>query len=142
MSFFGANPEYKDFRPLDFDGDKLVVASCYTKLVPINGNAKCKLPAETADAYGQGPEPEHYWSQTGYFVLERGRFWRILSRGEVYDERLRKVVAESNLESVYAIDPDGSFTGAGVSANALNDSCTLYQRWMDNYYRGFQAMSQ
>lgn len=138
MSFFGANPTYSDFRPLDFDGDGKVVASCYTNKVTVG---KIQLPGSGADQFGQGLAPEHYWSLTGYFVFERGRFWRVLSRGEVYDERLRKVVAESNLESVYAIDPDGNFNSIAVNASALNDSCTLYQRWMDNYYRGFQAMS-
>ena len=130
MSFFGANPTYADFAPLDFDGDGKAVASCYTGTVSVGGQS---FPGSSA-ANGIGSSPDHFWSLTGYFVLERGRFWRVLTRGEVFDERLKKPIAESNYESVFAIDPDGNFTG---TMGSLGDSSMLYQRWITNNYRGF-----
>jgi hypothetical protein len=135
MSFFGANPTYADFAPLDFDGDGNAVASCYAGTVDVDGLA---FPGSIASG-GVGQPPDHHWSLTGYFVMERGRFWRVLSRGEVFDERLKKTISESNYESVFVIDPDGDYTGA---AGSLGDSCMLYQRWITNNYRGFQPMTQ
>ena len=134
MSFFGANPTYTDFAPLDFDGDGKAIASCYTGTVDVDGRT---MPGKPASG-GIGPPPDTYWSLSGYFVLERGRFWRVLTRGEVFDEVLRKPISESNLEAVFAIDPDGDWTG---TTGSLGDSSTLYQRYLTNNYRGYQPMS-
>ncbi|HAT09670.1 MAG TPA: hypothetical protein DCS97_03560 [Planctomycetes bacterium] len=142
MSFFGANPTYGDFRPLDFDGDGWAVASCYTINIPYHpikpsaGNPN--YPAKQATD-GIGPAPDHRFSLTGYFTLEKARYYRVLVRGELFDELTQKAVAEANMDAAFCVDPDGNFTG---SAGSLNDSCTLYSRWMTNSYRGLSPMIQ
>ncbi len=129
MSFFGANPTYADFRPIDFDGDGNACASCYTGSATISGKSIPSRPAVN----GRGPVPDRLFSLSGYFVMEKARYWRIIARGEVFDEILRKPIHEANLETVFAIDPEGQ----ALSNPAISpDTTTLYSRWITNYYRG------
>ncbi len=140
MSFFGANPTYTDFRPLDFDRDGWAVASCYTgshpTMHPSAGNPN--YPAGQA-INGIGPAPDCHFSLTGYFTLEKARYYRVLVRGELFDELTQKAVAETNMDAAFCIDPNGDYTG---TAGSLDDSCTLYSRWMTNNYRGLAQMAQ
>jgi hypothetical protein len=130
MSFFGANPTYGDFAGLDFDGDGAAVASFYSGTVTIGGK---NYPGKPATG-GIGPAPDFRFSLTGFFVFDRARYIRALVRGQVWDELRRQVVEEANLDTAFAIDPDGNYNP--VSNDGLGDSCTLYQRWMSNFYSG------
>jgi len=158
MSFFGANPEYADFTPLDFNGDGFAVSSAYgacdlrcdpkdvmvpdptsappaTRTVPLPGRA---YPSRAA-ADGVGPAPDLWFSLTGFLVFDKVRYIRTIVRGQVWDEVRRVPVSSAELDAVLAVDPDGE---AGVAGgNGLTDSSVLYQRWMHNNYTGNMARS-
>lgn len=135
MSFFGANPTYTDFRPYDFDGDGYACCSCYTTTTPISGKTFRASPVTN----GKGAAPDLFFSLSGYFVFEKGRYWRVLSRGEVFDEVLKKPIREVNLETAFVIDPEGR---ALTVPTATPETTTLYSRWITNYYRGLQPVTQ
>jgi hypothetical protein len=134
MSFFGASPQYPGFRPLDLDGDGQAKSSAYASGSAVAGTA-----------------PERYFSLTGYFVMQKSRYYRAFVRGEVYDELRRLPIAQANLETVFAIDTDGDafdVFNRHVPASALierkqvdrlGDSQVLYQRWTRNHYTGAMA---
>lgn len=134
MSFFGSSPKYVDFRPLDFDGDGHVACSCY----PIN-------PAATADELkyatahwmpavgnGQGPKPADnmFFSITGCLSIGKSHFYRIWSRGEVYDNLLKKPVSQQTLESVLTVDPEAPLVPAPGRVSPENR--LLYKHWLYN----------
>jgi hypothetical protein len=142
MSFYGANPTYTDFTPLDFDGDGYACASCYTATISIpgfGGDPAKNFPARGVATGIKGPTPDVWFSLTGYFVFEKGRYWRTLVRGEVFDEVLRKPVHEVNLETAFVVDPEGR---AMTTPGSTPDTTTLYSRWITNYYRGMLPMTQ
>jgi hypothetical protein len=112
-------------------------------------------------AYGSGQGPAiatgAHFSLTGQFTMgdrfaeRKSRFWRVIVRGQVYNELSRSVVSEANKEVVLAVDPDGdcyvptstdASTGSvqmtPVSGNGMSDTTTLYQRWFDNGYRALR----
>ncbi len=129
MSFFGSSPEYSDgldpatgapnpaleFRPLDFIGDGQVRCSCYP-----NGVA----PVES-DGRGPKPDPSMYFSLTGNFSIGHSHYYRVWSRGEVWDNRLQVKVNEATLDTAIAFDPNG---------NHPSETQVLYQRWFFNKY--------
>ncbi|HYE03979.1 MAG TPA: hypothetical protein VEL07_00550 [Planctomycetota bacterium] len=131
LSFLGSSPEYADgidwrsgatdaaaeFRPLDFDGDGEVACSCYPAALAV------------AEGDGRGPKPpaEGWFSVTGCFFVGKSRFFRIWSRGELWDNRLSRTISEALLESAVCIDPEGQGTA---------DSHVLYQRWHFDKYQG------
>lgn len=132
MSFFGASPQYPDFRPIDFDADGTVRCSAY------DGGHK---PADTDTGYG--PQVDKHFSLTGCFVFQKSRYYRIFVRGELFDDVRGVPVAQSDREVVYAVDPDGDrwdlddqSLGGG---SRLRDSHVLYQRRLHNAYRGFRS---
>jgi len=130
MSFFGASPDYPDFRPIDLDDDGTVASSAY---------ASGREPAEPAT--GRGPVPEKWFSLTGCFVIEKSRYYRIITRGQLFDEVRGVPVAEANMETVYVVDPDGDMGNnndqpAPVLGNGLADSHILFQRRLNNRYLG------
>lgn len=136
MSFFGAGGGYASFRPFDLDGDGYACASCYTgssghpALVLSNGQA---IPAAPATAGEADVPPPMRFSLTGYFSLDKVRYVRALVRGQIWDELRAQSIAEANLDTVFAVDPDGTCdpsTGNGLTCR------TLYQRWIDNLYAG------
>jgi hypothetical protein len=138
MSFLGASGDYPDFRPLDFDGDGYAVCSGYTSTHPtvVLSNGK-SIPAASAVA-GVGPPPNVRFSLTGFLAFDKVRFVRALVRGQVWDELRQQPVDEANLDSVFAVDPDGN---AQVLANGtvtgLEDNATLYMRWLRNLYQKY-----
>lgn len=130
MSFFGASPDYPDFRPLDLDDDGTVACSAY---------AAGRQPADPAT--GRGPVPERWFSLTGYFAIEKSRYYRIITRGQLFDEVRGVPVAETNMETVYMVDPDGDLGDnndqpAATLGNGLADSHILFQRRLNNRYLG------
>jgi hypothetical protein len=128
MSFLGASPGYSDvidptthqpnpnleFRPLSFIGDGLAYCSCYTTF------DKDGLPFAPA-----GTKPQTYFSVTGCFFIGKSHFYRIFSRGEVWDNLLNSRVNDATIDSVLAVDPDGG---------SPTQTQFLYQRWFYNRY--------
>jgi hypothetical protein len=149
LSFFGCSPAYSaTFRPLDFIGDGHVQCSCYD----INPNATANevkyMTArwQPADATGQGPAPAPLGASTtslnpdfgsnpwfcvsGCFFIGKSHYYRVLTRGEVFDNLLGKPVASQTLESVLAVDPEAPLVPA---ANRIAvGTQTLFQRWHYN----------
>jgi len=146
MSFLGASPEYcDDFRPLDFDGDGKVMCSCYDiNPAPVGNETLHKTSRwATVVAAGQGPalvdhvtnvDPDigasPWFSATGCFYIGKSRYFRVLARGEVYDNLLKKPVSAQTLETVIVVDPEAP--RIPVSGNAPVQNHTLFQRWHYN----------
>jgi hypothetical protein len=179
------NPVVDEFRPYDFDGDGYALCSCYTDKIPLPavtwpGSRSIPImptaagdsppdildlrdavgrryPASPAPA-GYGATPDFYFSLTGYYVMEKARFWRVISRGEVWDELLRKPISEATFENAFCIDPEGSLWTKHRTNHLKNDrgvsltvpttftdqieSATLYQRWVTNFARGTMPLTQ
>jgi hypothetical protein len=139
MSFFGAGGGYPDFRPLDFDGDGYAVCSAYTSsthptIALSNGKA---IPAAPAVA-GVGAAPDVRFSLTGFLAFDKVRFVRALVRGQVWDELRQHPVDEANLDTVFAVDPNGDAAVLGSGAvTGLEDNATLYVRWLRNLYQKY-----
>jgi hypothetical protein len=132
MSFFGASPQYPLFTPIDFDDDGTVHCSCY----PGTGSAA----ADPATGRGPTPAASQRFSLTGYFVIQKSRYYRIFTRGEVYDCLRHAPVASADLETVYHIDPAGAifdlFDRRQPGALQPLRTETLFQRWLRNRYGG------
>jgi hypothetical protein len=127
MSFFGSSPQYgNDFRPMDFNGDGKAACSCY----PQNGGSTATEQSlgiaqytTNVDANGiavdtvASSSSNTFFSNTGTFILGKSRFWRILARGEVWDNLLNVTVDRAQLETVLCIDPVESANELDVPAN-------------------------
>lgn len=144
MSFLGSSPSYQtydrstyasyaadpnavEFRPLDFDADGRVQCSGYAS----SGN-----PAEQAlgldrhqpaGANGRGPAPVNWFSATGCFYLGKSHFFRVMTRGEVFDTMGNRPVSQQYLESVVCVDPEAPLLPA--PDHRTDDIRVLYQRW-------------
>jgi hypothetical protein len=123
MSFFGAGPQYSEtFRPKDFSGDGKVHCSAYarnpiaTQLDEENGIAWWKAPV----GGGDGPSVDEWFSLTGCFYLGRSHYYRVFSRGAVWDNIIQTTIADQTLETVLCVDPEG---------NDPSDVKVLFQRW-------------
>ena len=115
MSFLGAGPGYSEtFRPLDFDGDGKVMASAYD----INPGATSaentfltnRWKSVEGGSAGRGPIPDSWFTATGCFYIGKSHHFRIICRGEVYDNILGKPVAQQTVDSVWV-------TSAGMYSN-------------------------
>ncbi len=128
MSFLGSSADYSDgidpatgqpnpalqFMPLDFDGDGMAYCSCYPTL-DNNG-----LPCAPA-----GTKPPCYFTITGNLFMGKSHFYRIFTRGEIWDNFLNRKLNGATLDSVIAVDPEGG--------NPMQTQM-LYQRWFYNRY--------
>jgi hypothetical protein len=128
MSFLGSSADYSDgidpttglpnpalqFMPLDFDGDGTVYCSCYPNH-DIDG-----LPCAST-----GTKPPCYFTVTGNLFMGKSHYYRIFSRGEIWDNFLNCKVDNATLDSVIAVDPEGN--------NPLQTQM-LYQRWWGSHY--------
>lgn len=99
--------------------------------------------ADIADGVAHFP-PDTYFSISGCYTLEKSHFYRMIVRGEVWDEWRRTVLSTSLLESVFMLDPDGDVirksaakptpvdpgTGRVSDASGLEDTGIIYQRWL------------
>lgn len=136
MSFFGSSPKYADFRPMDFDGNGKVTCSAYQpnpaatpdektfktdRWQPVDGGA---------GGAGRGPKPVNWFSATGTFYIGKSHFFRVLTRGEVFDNLLRKPVAQQDLETVLVVDPEApQFPPAG---RISTEQRALFKQWRYN----------
>jgi len=124
MSFLGSSPGYsdnpvdatKEFRPLDFDGDGKAYCSCYST-----------LDADGLPYAQSGTKPTNYFTITGTFFMGKSHFYRVFSRGEIWDNLINIKVNDATLDSVLTVDPEGD-----------NPTQTqfLYQRWFYNRFIG------
>ena len=144
-SFLGSSPAYaNDFRPLDFNGDGLVNCSVY----PINRTALAQEVAYHLDHFvdagvnGAGRTIDPRLGDTpfciaGNFFMGKSRFYRVLTRGEVWDNVLGRIAASANLDSALCVDsadrdrPDDLTTGH-----------LLYQRWFFDPQRPAQIQGR
>jgi hypothetical protein len=135
VSFLGSSPRYTDFRPLDFDGDGKVMCSVYDQSPAASAtenNNKTNRYASVVDATtGVGPAPARLFSASGNFFLGKSRFYRILTRGELYDNLLEKPVSQRLLETVVVVDPEGPLQTPFQASNVkLKGTRILYQSWI------------
>ncbi len=151
LSFFGSDPDYTpSFRPLDFNGDGYASCSAYSS---DRGSAR-KIPARTTDGIGQesavNAAGEGEWSIadilrpagdaqrivpfciSGCLYVGRSRFWEVQVRGEVYDNRLKRPVANATLQTILVIDPSGRRDRGLGNDQAENQ--VLFQRWHYDRY--------
>lgn len=137
LSFFGASPQYPDFRGIDLDHDGTIWCNGY-----LNGRA-----AEEVPGYGPIVPGDRRFSLTGYLVFQQSRFFRMIVRGEVFDTFRQLPVATTDLETVVAIDPDGSiydvhgaptpsWSATAAANQGLDDTQILFQRWHRSLYQG------
>lgn len=164
MSFLGASKGYADdFRPKDFDGDGKVFCSGY-----LGGTAEEPITRLTcwqlADAAGNGPgigtrsdDPAYInptasdpakrltlFSLTGCLAIARSHQFKLLVRGELFDNLLGKPVAERHSETAVLIDPDNNVVRSAnpaVLPSGLGDTTIIMQRPVHSYYRGYLAGS-
>ena len=150
MSLMGASPDYATFRPLDFNGDGVVHCSGYAVNgadlpVPANASASGDLGSTTtaadaavrrlaqwmpADAQGVGPAVTTRFTVSGTFFIGKSHFYRVVTRGELWDNRLGRPVNGVTMDSVICVDPQD------LGAARANATHVLYQRYHWNKYRG------
>lgn len=145
LSFFGSSPGYgDDFRALDLNGDGKAHCSGFHSL----GGGPLGQYTTAVDGNGVATVPvERYFSTTGVFFLGRSRFWRIMVRGEVWDNVLQSAVDCAQLDSVLCVDPANEareWVSGGTPDPAKGQYAThlLYQRWFYNVYRGLMPRQQ
>ena len=138
MSFLGASKEYAGtFVPKDFDGDGEVFCSGY--LTPAAADADTGLTCHTPVA--SASTNLTIFSLTGCLSFMRSNQYRIVVRGELYDNLVDKAVSEHYLESAYLIDPNRDVNRAVAPKSGLADSTVIMQRPVHNYYRGYMTRS-
>jgi hypothetical protein len=145
MSFFGANPNYTTFRAAKlFTSYRPVDAFVYnvdaSRYSAYHTSAKPPYPAAATGLRTQArqasysvdsefkPLDNEYFSLTGYFAFGKSHFYRIITRGEVFSVLRNTAIAETNLETAVAIDPNAD--------GDLGDSHVIYQNWHVNNFRG------
>ncbi len=99
--------------------------------------------------------PDTYFSLTGYMTMEKSHFYRMITRGEVWDEWRRLAMESVLLETVFMLDPDGNVlmksatkpvpidptTNVVTDGSGLEDSSIIYQRWLTDLYSGSRNRS-
>jgi hypothetical protein len=100
--------------------------------------------AAVSDGVAAAP-PDTYFSLTGQVVLEKSHFYRLIARGEVWDDWRRKVVDFTTLECALQLDPDGdvlatpgniSAAGKVIDASGMADTAIVYQSWLRDMFEG------
>lgn len=151
LSFFASDPAYTAaFRPLDFNGDGYAACSAYRsdRASARKDLARIALgigQESAADSDGRGE-----WSIadilrnpgdgqrivpfciSGCLYVGRSRFWDVTVRGEVYDNTLKRPVANATLQSVVAIDPEGRIEAGAGAGRPIHQ--VLFQRWYFDRY--------
>lgn len=144
LSFLGSAASYAaTFLPKDFDGDGKVFCSGYTKGTSVDSDTGLTC-WEAVVASGNGPgilsTSLELFSVTGCFSLMRSHQYKIMSRGELYDNYLGKVASEFHLESALLLDPDNNVNRTGLPSGVA-DSVILTQRPFHNYIRSLMVRS-
>lgn len=157
LSFFGASTRYVDFHPLDFDGDGRVMCSCYGANPAASHEEKLYRTNrwQPAGAQGKGPTPSDliasfdpvlaaapynypvpdptlvrspWFCVSGCFFIGKSHYYRIFTRGEVFDRLLLKPVAQQTLDAVLTVDPEAPrFPPAGRIAS---EQRFLFKQWL------------
>lgn len=143
LSFFGASPQYgSDFRAFDFNGDGKAACSGFEpNAAATPDETALHLDQYTTNVDGNGiagEEVKHYFSNTGCFFLGKSRFWRIIVRGEVWDNYLKISNNTVDLDAVICLDPtdaDNAWTGFARNPGRQYATHLLYQSWVYNNYR-------
>ncbi|MGH3584516.1 MAG: hypothetical protein ACRDUB_23205 [Mycobacterium sp.] len=156
MSFLGSAKAYADdFRPKDFDGDGKVFCSGYlgTQVPDPDTGLTCWQdidPATSGDGPGNGKRSGDpgassdkrltIFSITGCLAFTRSHHYKIVVRGELYDNVIGRAVAEKYLEAALLVDPDNNVVRSSdpnVLPSGMGDSTVIMQRPLHNYYRGY-----
>jgi hypothetical protein len=146
LSFFGSSPGYgNDFRALDLNGDGKAECSGFAP----NGGASAREQALHLDQYttsvdgnGVATVPvANYFSNTGVFFVGKSRFWRVMVRGELWDNVMQNAVSGAQLDAVLCVDPvDGAQEFNALASpdpgGGQYSTHVIYQRWFFNKYRG------
>ena len=147
LSFFGSNPAYADFQALDLNGDGMVTCSG----LGVNPAATARERALGIDhaAVGTGltVPVANVFSHTGCFTVTKSHFWRIMTRGEVWDNFFKTVVSEAALDTVVCIDPMDLAQEVGGPATrnpAAGQFAThvMYQKWVFDFNRSSLSQRQ
>jgi hypothetical protein len=145
-SFFGSSPAYAaDFRPLDFNGDGLVNCSIYPKDPAALPQEKfCRIDRfVTADAAGRGraiapgPGGDTPFCIAGSMFMGKSRFFRIIARGEVWDNVLGRIASSANIDSSVCVD-----TADRDRPDDLVTAHLLSQRWFFDPMRPAHVQSR
>lgn len=132
-SFLGSSPAYAaDFRPLDCNGDGLVNCSIYPKdPAALSQERACGLDRfVAADAAGRGRAlapgagGDTPFCIAGNLFMGKSRFFRVIARGEVWDNVLGRIAASANLDSALCVD-----TADRDRPDDLVTAHLLAQRW-------------
>ena len=156
MSFLGSAKAYADdFRPKDFDGDGKVFCSGYlgTQAADPDTGLTCWQdidPSTSGDGPGNGTRSGDpgasadkrltIFSLTGCLAFTRSHHYKIVVRGELYDNVIGRAVAEKYLEAALLVDPDNNVVRSSdpnVLPSGMGDSTVIMQRPLHNYYRGY-----
>lgn len=142
LSFFGANPAYADFQLLDLNGDGQVNCSA----LPSVGAGRAYDLGIDHCAPGATAVPrsaiaaDSVFCLTGCFTVTKSHFWRVISRGEVWDNLFKTVAGQAALDTVVCVDPMD--TAREVAAPANRDPVrgqyathVMYQRWFFDFNR-------
>lgn len=156
MSFLGSAKAYADdFRPKDFDGDGKAFCSGYLGAQGTDADTGLTCwqqvdPATAGDGPGNGAKagdpginPDRrltIFSITGCLAFTRSHHYKIVVRGELYDNVIGRPVAEKYIETALLVDPDNNIvrgSNPAVLPTGLQDSTVIMQRPVHNYYRGY-----
>jgi hypothetical protein len=138
LSLFGSSPGYRDqFQALDLDGDGKARCSGYAPN-PAASQAETDL---HLDQFGSPGDPlACRFSTTGCFILGKSKFYRVLSRGEVWDNFIKAPVSTCLLDSVICVDPADEARELAAPATRRPgrqySTHLLYQRAWSDKYRG------
>ena len=157
LSLLGSSPDYAaSFTPLDFNGDGVVHCSGYNSNPadlpapavrdPAEG-AAIDMPVATAKslrldqwrpvaAGGAGPSVDVPFSISGNFFIGKSHFYRIISRGELWDNRLQRPVMGVTQDTVINVDPQA------LGDAGLNATHVLFSRQHYNKYRGTMSRTE
>ena len=156
MSFLGSAKAYADdFRPKDFDGDGKVFCSGYLEATATDADTGLSCwqavdpstvgdgPGNGAKAGDPGADPAKrltIFSLTGCLAFTRSHHYKIVVRGELYDNVIGRPVAEKYIETALLVDPDNNVVRSSDPSTlpmGMQDSTVIMQRPIHNYYRGY-----
>jgi hypothetical protein len=147
LSFLGSSPGYQQtFQALDFNGDGQVTCSAF----PTSGDATEQalhidqhVPGTAITIFGN-PQYKPFCI-SGNFFIGKSKFYRVITRGSVWDN-LRKIsISESLLDSVLCVDPadEAQELAPMTSQHPARQYSThvIYQKWWFDKYHGQMSRS-
>lgn len=149
LSFFGCSPAYTaSFRALDLNGDGRAHCSAFGSNLgatarEVDLDLDQYTTSLTATGFAVDPVVNHF-SLTGTFFIGHSRTWRVMVRGELWDEVRKSVAASAQVDTVFTIDPtnaSGEWQPGGAGDPALGHHAThvIFQRWYYDTYRGLAS---